>query len=231
MKILLVSATELEIRPLLRVLSCPEGDRSFKNLSRGRHSVDILITGVGIAATAFHLGRAFQENRYDLAVNLGIAGAFNHPGQAGEGLEIGQVAWVVTDRFADMGVEGEEGFQSLVELGLGEEGDFYFDFSAPHSLLDLSGNAILKSLPRVTGITVNKIETRPEAIKKLEESFRPHVESMEGAAFMYACRQAKVPGLQLRAVSNVVGERDKKKWNIPLAVENLNRAILNFQQT
>ena len=231
MKTLLVSATELEIQPFLSTLSCKAGSRSFKNLSWGGHYVDILITGVGIAATAFHLGKAFQENRYGLAVNLGIAGAFNHPGQAGEDLKIGQVAWVVSDRFADMGVEGEGGFQSLAELGLGEEGDFFFDFSAPHPLLDVSGNAVLKCLPRVTGITVNKIETRPEAIKKMTERFHPRVESMEGAAFMYACRQAKVPGLQLRAISNAVGERDKKKWNIPLAVKNLNRTMLGFWDT
>jgi len=228
MKTLLVSATELEIQPLLSVLSCPTDKRFMANLSRNGHNLDILITGVGMAATAFHLGRLFQENRYDLAVNLGIAGVFKNEDRAGVNLEIGQVAWVVSDRFADMGVEGAEGFQSLAELGLGEEGDFFFDFSAPHPLRDVSGNAVLKSLPRVAGITVNKIETRPEAMKKMEERFHPCVESMEGAAFMYACRQAKVSCLQLRAVSNAVGERDKKKWDIPLAVENLNRIVLGF---
>ena len=227
MKILLVSTTELEIRPLLRAFSCPADKRFITNLSRNGHKIDILTSGVGIAATAFHLGRVFQEKRYDLAVNLGIAGAFKNTNRGGINLDIGRVGWVITDRFADMGVEGEGGFQSLAELGLGDEGDFFFDFSAPH-LLGVAGDAVLKSLPRVTGITVNKIETLPEAIKKMEERFHPHVESMEGAAFMYACRQAGVAGLPLRAVSNVVGERDKKKWNIPLAVENLCRTMLDF---
>jgi futalosine hydrolase len=49
---------------------------------------------------------------------------------------------------------------------------------------------------------------------------------MEGAAFHYVCLTEKVPFLQLRAVSNYVGERNKKNWNIKLAIENLNKATI-----
>ena len=62
-----------------------------------------------------------------------------------------------------------------------------------------------------------------ELAKKL---FSPNVESMEGAAFFAACK-----GLsnftQIRSVSNYVEKRDKSKWQIQLAITNLNRKMLN----
>jgi futalosine hydrolase len=51
---------------------------------------------------------------------------------------------------------------------------------------------------------------------------------MEGAAFMFACDQERIPYLQVRAVSNLVEKRNRDRWNIPLAIENLNKKIIEF---
>jgi futalosine hydrolase len=51
---------------------------------------------------------------------------------------------------------------------------------------------------------------------------------MEGAAFHYVCLQEEIPFIQLRSVSNYVGERNKSKWQIKKAVENLNKELLNL---
>ena len=64
MKILLVSATKFEVHPLLKLLG---GKSKF-----GKHSIDVLITGVGMTATSFHLGKSFSK-KYDLAINAGVA--------------------------------------------------------------------------------------------------------------------------------------------------------------
>ena len=45
---------------------------------------------------------------------------------------------------------------------------------------------------------------------------------MEGAALHYVCLSEKIPFLQLRSVSNYVGERDKSKWALREAIMNLN---------
>ena len=45
---------------------------------------------------------------------------------------------------------------------------------------------------------------------------------MEGAALHYVCLCEKIPFLQLRCVSNYVGERDKSKWEMTEAISNLN---------
>jgi futalosine hydrolase len=56
----------------------------------------------------------------------------------------------------------------------------------------------------------------------------PDVESMEGAAFAYACALSAVPYAQVRAISNLVERRNRDAWRMDLAVRNLNRAALRI---
>jgi futalosine hydrolase len=51
---------------------------------------------------------------------------------------------------------------------------------------------------------------------------------MEGAAFHYVCLLERINFLQLRAISNRVGERDKSKWKLKESIENLNKELLNI---
>jgi len=51
---------------------------------------------------------------------------------------------------------------------------------------------------------------------------------MEGAAFFYACFMERLPCLQIRAVSNYIEDRNKDRWNIPLAIGNLNKIALKI---
>ena len=45
---------------------------------------------------------------------------------------------------------------------------------------------------------------------------------MEGAALHYVALQEKIPFLQMRSLSNFVGERDKSKWVMDIVIVNLN---------
>ena len=51
---------------------------------------------------------------------------------------------------------------------------------------------------------------------------------MEGAAFQYVARQANIPFLQIRAVSNYIGERNKYNWKIKESIANLNQVIIKY---
>ena len=51
---------------------------------------------------------------------------------------------------------------------------------------------------------------------------------MEGAAFFYACNQAKWPCAQIRAISNQVEKRDRSKWQLREAIEALNAYTLKL---
>jgi futalosine hydrolase len=86
-------------------------------------------------------------------------------------------------------------------------------------------------LEEVVGVTINEITTRPERIIQLKNKYNPVIESMEGAALHYVGLQMHVPFIQLRAVSNYVGERDKSKWNFSMALDNLTDTVLGYVDT
>jgi futalosine hydrolase len=62
-------------------------------------------------------------------------------------------------------------------------------------------------------------------VNALQQKWKADIESMEGAALHFVCAKKNVPYLQLRAISNFVGERDKNKWLLATAIGNLNGAL------
>ena len=90
------------------------------------------------------------------------------------------------------------------------------------------GNEVIGRLPRVNGITVNTVHGNERSIAAVVERCRPQVESMEGAAFMYACLLQKMPFAEVRAVSNVVERRNRGAWKIAEAIDNLNATALEI---
>ena len=75
---------------------------------------------------------------------------------------------------------------------------------------------------------MNQITSSKEMIAFYENKFNPVTESMEGAALHYVCRSMGVPFMQVRAISNYIGERDKSKWKMKEAVDNLNDTLLKY---
>ena len=209
MKLLLVAATLSEIQPFLSAF--PAESNSQRRIV-GQHFVDVLITGAGMVSTAFSLGRHLAKNQYDLAINLGIAGSFDFD------LSLGDVCLVKEDTFAELGAEDGEEFLSFDNLELGTASQTH----RPNPHFKLIG------LKEVNAITVNKVHGHELTIANAIARFNPHIESMEGAAFFYACNQSAVHCIQIRAISNYVERRNREKWNIGLAVKNLNETIINL---
>ena len=81
-------------------------------------------------------------------------------------------------------------------------------------------------MPAVTALTVNEITTRTERIAQLKALYNPTIESMEGAVLHYVGNDLNIPYLQIRGLSNYIGERDKSKWRIKEAVEQANRVLV-----
>ena len=75
---------------------------------------------------------------------------------------------------------------------------------------------------------MNTIHGNDESILKVKQKFNPDIESMEGAAFAYCCNQYKLKWIEVRSISNQIEKRDRSKWNIPLAIKNLNEWLINF---
>lgn len=212
MKTLLVAATIFEVKDLLAHFKQPEQD--FIETE----SFDVLITGVGMTATAFALGRHLNPTKYDLVINLGIAGAFNKT------YALGDLLLVTEEIFSELGAEDGDQFIAIDELGFGHS-----RIKAIEPSLNLkSGLPIYPSLKTALSITVNTVHGQTQSIDKISKRLAPDVESMEGAAVLYACKQLHMPCLQIRAISNYVEQRNKASWNIPLAIKNLNQWAITF---
>jgi futalosine hydrolase len=201
MRVLVVAATQLEVP---RLSSGPHGS----------HHVDLLVTGVGMVATAARVARALALEHYDLALNVGVCGSFDAT------LGLGAVVHVIRDQVSELGVEDGERFIPIELLGLAAEG--VIDNAAPPD------NEVLRGLTAVRGITVNTVHGHGPSIAAVVERLHPQVESMEGAAFAYACRLGGVPYAQVRAVSNVVERRNRGAWRMDLAIHNLNDTALQI---
>jgi futalosine hydrolase len=78
----------------------------------------------------------------------------------------------------------------------------------------------------VKGISVNQISTSKQMIKFYRDVFDPVTESMEGAALHYVCLMENVPFVQIRSISNYIGERNKKKWDMMDSIANLNDTLI-----
>ena len=222
MRILVVAATWTEIEPLVAKL--PGASDSGARLQRCRyrgHDVDVLAAGVGMVATAAWCSQALTRTAYDLALNFGVCGTFDRA------IELGTVVHVIADRIAELGAEDCDAFLTIQELHLLEDDEFPFT----HGELingNPPANAALRRLPTVTGITVNTVHGNLRSIAAVNARFSPRVESMEGAAFMYACLVHRVAFAQVRAVSNVVEPRNRASWRMSDAVDNLRDTALSI---
>ena len=222
MRILVVVATPAEVSLLLSHLTTI-GERHGRVTAygRGAHEVDVLNTGVGMVATATWCSRTLMARDYDLALNLGVCGTFDRV------LAPGTVVHVATDRFAELGAEDGDRFLTIHQLGLLDPNEWPF---SGERLMNAAppDNAPLRAFPSVDGITVNTVHGDEPSIARAVERFAPQVESMEGAAFMYACLVHGLPFAQVRGVSNVVERRNRDAWRLPDAIRALNAAALEI---
>lgn len=211
MNILLVAATAEELKPTLDHFGIGPAALAVQT---GKHRLSCLITGVGMVATAFVLGRYLQDKRFDLAINAGIAGSFD------PAIPVGQVLHITDDILAEFGAEDGEAFLDIDTMGLGTA--LQSPISAPFAI------PLLEALPKASAITVNKVHGHEESISQTLSRLQPQLESMEGAAFFYACNQFSLPSFQIRAVSNKVERRNRENWNIGLAIANLNDFLVRL---
>lgn len=219
MRILLVAATLSEIRPFLDKLDGESNGSDHILNYRIKHiPVDILITGIGMIAAAFHLGKHLAGNRYDMAINAGIGGSYT------KDLKIGEVVHITEECIPGLGAENGEEFLSLFDLELLDPGTPPFRNGRLVNENPLTTAGISK-LKQVKGATSNTIHGNEKSIMKIRQLFDPQEESMEGAACFHAFLTEKVPFAEIRSISNYVDIRNKRCWNPDLAIRNLGESL------
>ncbi|MBC7536466.1 MAG: futalosine hydrolase [Ferruginibacter sp.] len=200
MNILCLAATAFEIAPFLKE----------------EPIADYLITGVGTPMTIYHIAKRLQQIDYDMVIQAGIAGSFT------PGLQPGEIVFVKRDCFADLGITEQKVFSTIFEKGFTDENEFPFSkgwLENPNTFMDLF------PFNQVTGVTVNTVTDDADQVRMLRTKFDAQVETMEGAALHFTCLNEKIPFIQLRSISNYVGERDKSKWKMEESIQVLNASL------
>ena len=172
------------------------------------HGVTVLAGGVGSARAAAAVSRtlALDPGYYGAVICAGIGGAF--PGKAEPG------ALLLARRVvaADLGAESPEGYLSVDELGFG-------------TTTEEAGR--IPGLDAVVG-TVLTVNTATGTDERAAELMRRHPEAvgeaMEGYGVAVAAQLADLPFAEVRAVSNLVGRRDRDAWRLDLAFAALTAA-------
>lgn len=209
-RILVMTAVEAERDAVLRGL---RGDGRF----------EIALAGVGpamaAARTAAKLAEAVNapDSGYDLVISAGIGGGF--VGVA----DVGSV--VVSDRIvaADLGAETPDGFVPLDELGFGTaclSADGVLAERLRRAMTSAGLTARVGPVLTVSTVTGSAATAAAHATRVEGAA----AESMEGFGVATAGMERGIPVMEIRAISNPVGPRDRAAWRIKEALEALETA-------
>ncbi|WP_406311976.1 futalosine hydrolase [Streptomyces sp. NBC_00114] len=178
----------------------------------------VIAAGVGPALAAASTATALttaalRGSPYDLVFSAGIAGGFRPEAPVG--------CLVVADEItaADLGAETAEGFVPVTDLGFG-------------TVTHRPPEALVRELAAATGarpgvvLTVSTVTGTAERAAALRARHpRALAEAMEGFGVAEAAAAHGVPVVELRAVSNPVGPRDRAAWRIGDALAALTEAF------
>jgi futalosine hydrolase len=205
-RLLLCVATQLEAEALSAQLG--ESDRTR-----------IIQTGVGAVNAAHAATVAILERRPDAIVCCGIGGAY-----PSSGLQIADVVSAAVEIYGDLGAQSAEGFLDMKALG----------FPVVAGAVPLFNELPLQIFPsvrKVRFVTVSTCTGSDLVAREIEARTGGAVENMEGAAIAHVAHLHGVPVGELRAISNIVTNRDKSSWRIREAAAAAQAAALEWIRT
>ncbi len=202
MNICIASATQFEIKREM--------------LLSDTHNLHFLVTGVGMLSSSVSLAMHVAHSKPDFVIQAGIAGSFT------DRLQPGSVVLVENEYCGDTGVWENGQWNDLFDMKFQQADDPpFFDNCLPNEQVSRFNQT---NLPFATGVSVNEITTDRIRKEILISKYGAEIETMEGASLHYVCRLCRVPFIQVRGISNAVGERNKQHWRIKEAIDNVNVA-------
>ncbi len=185
--------------------------------------VVVAATGLGKAnaAAAVAALAASAGGELRAVLQVGVGGAY--AGSVGGALQLGTAVLAASELDLDLGVGRHPAWRGLEALAVpGDE---------TRNLIDLAGPALdaavaasgLRALPFATSDSVTADD---ETAAYLARRFGVAVESMEGAGAARAAAALGVPFVEVRGVSNAVGDRDRSAWRLREAVASSCRAAV-----
>ncbi|BCR03057.1 futalosine hydrolase [Desulfuromonas versatilis] len=231
----LIAAVPMETELLRQQLfPCEVRECGRRELLQGRLSgrpVALLHSGVGKAGAAAATQALLEKLRPAAVINFGCGGAY-----PGSGLRVGDLALANEEVFGDEGVIAPAGFLDMEQLGfpLLEKGGrrLFNRFPVDGQLLGsarrlLADFALAQGCKMAVGplVTVSSCSGLERLGWELAERTGGICENMEGAAVAQQCALYDTPLVALRGISNLVEDRDMKRWDLKLAARNAQLAV------
>ncbi|WP_457552397.1 futalosine hydrolase [Desulfobacula sp.] len=186
---------------------------------------DLMITGPGVFNAAHALTVYLETSSPALVLQTGIGGIFRQTG-----LNIGDLAVASQEHYIHTGIQTDclennpLPFDLIKTDPLTRKGIYFFEQDRVDHTLEILSRTFPANKIKITKgafITVSAITSSIEQADRLYLAFSPVMEAMEGAASAHIARCYDIPLMEIRSGSNFVGERDKSKWDMDLAVKQL----------
>lgn len=243
--VILAAATGMEMRAVVKGLglAVPAPEVGEYAAARVRDiPVTLVVCGIGPLAAAYAAGRLAGEGalcplRCRGLISFGIAGTYNSAAAP-----LGSVALATEEIWPEYGLATETGVDA-VALGFplaGKKDDtvpppvwnaLSLDPAKAIAAMGLNGITALPDTPGVPrvvmgpGVTVAGVSGTAARAAELASRYNALTENMESFPLALAARNAGVPFAEIRAVSNLVGDRGKEAWDIPASLQSLERAV------
>jgi futalosine hydrolase len=232
--IVIIAAVPQEIELLEKALEysgrVKTGGYEYVEGTIGNLRIVVCAGGVGKVNAAAASAVMIDRYQPQLVINTGCAGAY-----VGSGLSLGNLVVASEEVLADDGVVVADGWKDLRYMNIPsvEQGGM-----SCYNTLPLSRHASEKAmqmadyygvfLMRGRSATVSTCSGTRKYGEELYNRWNAVMENMEGAAVAQVCLRCGVDCLEIRGISNLVEERDLKKWDIPRAVEAAQRFVLKY---
>lgn len=215
---LLTAATDFEMQPFA------EAGGNTKNTLQ-------LVTGLGPVETTLSLSCLLHEqaDRIDAVLNFGVAGAYPDNGTDLQACLL-DICLAEQEILGDLGICLQDGFERFISADLRVEDSFVLD----PALLAVAAQALdcaETAYKRGTFITVSCASGTRKRGQLLGREFQGLCENMEGAAVARVCSHFALPCLEVRCISNMVEDRDTRKWQLKQACARAGQAaatIVNY---
>ncbi|PLX81445.1 MAG: futalosine hydrolase [Desulfuromonas sp.] len=223
-----------ELLPLLTEKRALPGNYSLTRGQIGGCPIVLLTCGIGKTNAAAASATLLQQLPISRVVMLGCGGAY-----LGSDLRVGDLAVATAEIHGDEGCETRDGFLDMealqlpVRKGLGGTCDYNRFPVAPTSpecraLLQRFGVNCGVRVGFGPFVTVSRCSGLTSLGAELEQRTGGICENMEGAAVAQICVRFDIPFHEIRGISNLVEDRNTRRWDIPVAARIAQQALLDL---
>ena len=194
----------------------------------------LCISGMGKVNAAHAATLMLTQFHPNAIVVFGIGGAY-----PSSGARVGDIAIAREEIAGDEGVLTRGGFKDTEYIGIPllktATSTIYSTYTASEHLVNVSLRCLNAHQDYVRGkvhvgtfVTLSTCTGTAERARQLEERYHGLCENMEGAAVAQVAILHNIPWLEVRGISNIVQERDLTTWDIPMAAQSVQQAIIRI---